>query len=84
MQTHVNSTFDEYALSPPTFALLRPFATMAAAYAIYGPEGLEVISGRIHALARVADREVTKAGFKVNEATTDTFSVDVSSKGMTV
>ena len=60
-------------------------ANMAAAYAIYhGPEGLLAISGRIHALARVANREITNAGFKVNEAEFfDTFSVDVSSKGMT-
>jgi glycine dehydrogenase len=60
-------------------------ANMAAAYAIYhGPEGLKAISGRMHALARVASREVTNAGFKVNEAEFfDTFTVDVSSKGMT-
>jgi glycine dehydrogenase len=60
-------------------------ANMSAAYAIYhGPKGLEAISGRIHALARVASREVTKAGFKVNEAEFfDTFTVDVSSMGMT-
>jgi glycine dehydrogenase len=60
-------------------------ANMAAAYAIYhGPEGLKAISGRIHALARVASREIEKAGFKVNESDFfDTFTVDVSSKGMT-
>ena len=60
-------------------------ANMASAYAIYhGPEGLQEISGRVHALARVAAREVTKAGFKVNESHFfDTFTVDVSSKGMT-
>jgi glycine dehydrogenase len=60
-------------------------ANMAAAYAIYhGPEGLKAISGRVHALARVASRELTKAGFKVNEQEFfDTFTVDVSSKGMT-
>ena len=59
-------------------------ANMAAAYAIYhGPEGLKDISGRVHALARVASRELTKAGFKVNEEEFfDTFTVDVSSKGM--
>ena len=60
-------------------------ANMAAAYAIYhGPEGLVEISGRVHALARVASREIAKAGFKVNETEFfDTFTVDVSSKGMT-
>jgi glycine dehydrogenase len=60
-------------------------ANMAAAYAIYhGPEGLLDISGRVHALARVASRELSKAGFSINEAEFfDTFTVDVSSKGMT-
>lgn len=60
-------------------------ANMAASYAIYhGPEGLKAISGRIHALARVAHRELAKGGFGV--ATTpffDTFTVDVSTLGMT-
>eukprot|EP00978_Attheya_sp_CCMP212_P006946 scaffold16220_cov51-Attheya_sp.AAC.9 len=60
-------------------------ANMAAAYAIYhGPEGLLQISGRVHALAKVAHREIAKAGFKVTEeAFFDTFVVDASSKGMT-
>jgi glycine dehydrogenase len=60
-------------------------ANMAASYAIYhGPEGLKDISGRIHALARVAHREISKAGFKVGEGPYfDTIIVDVSSKGMT-
>ena len=60
-------------------------ANMAASYAIYhGPEGLQTISGRVHALARVASREISKAGFRVNEVEFfDTFTVDVSSKGMT-
>lgn len=59
-------------------------ANMAAAYAIYhGPQGILDISGRIHALARVAHRELGKAGFKVLEGDFfDTFTVDVSSKGM--
>ena len=59
-------------------------ANMSAAYAIYhGPEGIKSIAGRIHALARVAHRELGKAGFKVTEgAFFDTFTVDVSSKGM--
>merc|ERR1740138_703583 len=35
-------------------------ANMAAAYAVYhGPEGVQNISGHIHALARVAHREIT-------------------------
>lgn len=60
-------------------------ANMAASYAIYhGPEGLLDISGRIHALARVAHRELGKAGFGVTDgAFFDTISIDVSSKGMT-
>lgn len=60
-------------------------ANMAASYAIYhGPEGLKNISGRIHALARVAHREIRNAGFKVTEDPFfDTFVVDTSSKGMT-
>lgn len=60
-------------------------ANMAASYAIYhGPEGVKDIAGRIHALARVAHREITKAGFKTNEGPFfDTFVVDASSKGMT-
>ena len=60
-------------------------ANMAASYAIYhGPDGLKDISGRIHALARVAHREISKAGFKVTEDPFfDTFVVDTSSNGMT-
>ena len=60
-------------------------ANMAASYAIYhGPEGLKEISGRIHALARVAHRELGKAGFGVTDSPFfDTFTVDVSKKGMT-
>lgn len=59
-------------------------ANMSAAYAIYhGPEGIKNIAGRIHALARVAHRELKKAGFKVSEAAFfDTITVDVSSMGM--
>ena len=63
-------------------------ANMAAAYAIYhGPEGLAEIGGRVHALARVAARELTAVGFNLahNESGEffDTVSVDVSSKGLT-
>jgi len=59
-------------------------ANMSAAYAVYhGPEGIKDIAGRIHALARVAHRELGKAGFRVSEGSFyDTFTVDVSSKGM--
>ena len=59
-------------------------ANMAAAYAIYhGPEGIKNIAGRVHALAAVAHRELGKAGFTVTEGPFfDTFTVDVSSKGM--
>jgi len=60
-------------------------ANMAAAYAIYhGPEGMKNIAGRIHALAAVTHRELQKDGFKVTDTPFfDTFTVDVSSKGMT-
>jgi glycine dehydrogenase len=60
-------------------------ANMAASYAVYhGPEGLKNIAGRIHALARVAHRELGNAGFKVTEEPFfDTFTVDTGSMGMT-
>lgn len=60
-------------------------ANMAASYAIYhGPKGITDISSRIHALAKVAHREIGKAGYKVTEDPFfDTFTIDVSSKGMT-
>jgi len=60
-------------------------ANMAASYAIYhGPEGLKEIGGRIHALARVAHREIAKAGFKVTDGPFfDTFTIDTASNGMT-
>jgi glycine dehydrogenase len=61
-------------------------ANMAAAYAIYhGPRGLLDIAGRIHALARVAHRELQAAGFQVTaEPFFDTFTVNVAAtKGMT-
>jgi len=60
-------------------------ANMAASYAVYhGPEGIQNIAGRIHALAAVTHRELAKAGFKVTDGPFfDTFTVDVSSKGMT-
>lgn len=60
-------------------------ANMAASYAIYhGPKGLSNISSRIHALTRVAHRELCKAGFAALDTPFfDTFTVDLSSKGMT-
>lgn len=63
-------------------------ANMAASYAIYhGPDGLSKIGGRIHALARVAARELKSAGFNLvrNESGEffDTIAVDVSSQGLT-
>ena len=55
-------------------------ANMAAAYAVYhGPEGVSKIAGRIHALARVAHRELTAAGFECStDDFFDTFTVDVT------
>jgi glycine dehydrogenase len=60
-------------------------ANMAAAYAIYhGPKGIDAIASRIHALARVAHRELAIAGYDVpNDPFFDTFSVNVASKGLT-
>lgn len=60
-------------------------ANMAAAYAIYhGPEGLKEISGRIHALARVAHRELKREGFEVMKGPFfDCFTVNVASMKMT-
>jgi len=60
-------------------------ANMAASYAVYhGPDGLRDIAGRIHALARVAHRELKEAGYVVAEGPFfDTFTVDVSSMGVT-
>jgi len=60
-------------------------ANMAASYVIYhGPDGIRDISGRIHALARVAHRELSAAGYKCAEGPFfDTFTVDCSSMGKT-
>jgi len=59
-------------------------ANMAASYAIYhGPNGLQDISARIHALAKVAHREFSKAGYACSsDKFFDTFTVHTSSKGM--
>jgi len=56
-------------------------ANMAAAYAIYhGPQGLADIGGRIHALAKVAHRELTKNGYAVtNQSFYDTLTIQVDS-----
>ena len=56
-------------------------ANMAAMYAVYhGPEGLKAIAGRIHALARVLDRELQRLGFPQRNAQYfDTLSVEVPS-----
>jgi len=60
-------------------------ANMAASYAIYhGPEGISKIGGRIHALAKVLHRELSKGGFECSQGSFfDTFTVDLSLKGMT-
>jgi len=60
-------------------------ANMAAAYAVYhGPEGVQEIGGRIHALARVAHRELAANGFAVTEAPFfDTFTVKVADSALT-
>lgn len=60
-------------------------ANMAASYALYhGPKGIDAIASRIHALARVAHREIAKAGYAVtNDPFFDTFTVNVASKGLT-
>jgi len=60
-------------------------ANMAAAYCIFhGPEGLRNISGRIHALARVAHRELTKAGYQCTDVPFyDTIQVKVEDSDAT-
>ena len=54
-------------------------ANMAAAYALYhGPEGIRKIAHRVHALASVARRELTSAGYTiVNTTQFDTLTVHV-------
>ncbi|GMI38669.1 hypothetical protein TeGR_g5087, partial [Tetraparma gracilis] len=56
-------------------------ANMAGAYAVYhGPDGIRDIATQIHALARVAHREIGKAGFTVSGSPFfDTFTVVVPS-----
>jgi glycine dehydrogenase len=60
-------------------------ANMAASYGVYhGPEGIKQIAKRIHGMAAVSKGALSAAGFKVSGAAFfDTFTVDVSSKGMT-
>jgi glycine dehydrogenase len=54
---------------------------MAGMYAVYhGPEGLKAIAGRIHALARILDQSLQKAGFRQeNEYYFDTLKIKVKS-----
>ncbi len=60
-------------------------ANMAASYAVYhGPEGIKQIAGRIHAMTRVAHRELSGAGFEVcQDPFYDTFTVKVDSSAAT-
>eukprot|EP00752_Nemacystus_decipiens_P012371 g10965.t1 len=60
-------------------------ANMAASYAVYhGPEGVKEIAERIHGMAAVTAAALKDAGFGVpSQQFFDTFSVDVSAKGMT-
>ena len=54
---------------------------MAAAYAIYyGLQGLSDIGGRIHALAKVAHRELTNHSYSViNQSFYNTLTISVDS-----
>jgi glycine dehydrogenase len=56
-------------------------ANMAGMYAVYhGPEGLKAIAGRVHALARVLDAALAKAGLRqANANYFDTLRVEVPS-----
>jgi glycine dehydrogenase len=60
-------------------------ANMAAFYGVYhGPEGLRRIASRVHGMAVATADALSASGFKVlTPAFFDTFTVDVSSKGMT-
>jgi glycine dehydrogenase len=60
-------------------------ANMASAYGVYhGPEGVKAIANRIHSIAATTHAALDKAGFVVSKSPFfDTFTVDVSSKGMT-
>ena len=60
-------------------------ANMAAFYGVYhGPKGLTRIAARIHGMASATAASLSSAGFKIgNPAFFDTFTIDVSSKGLT-
>ena len=60
-------------------------ANMAGFYGVYhGPDGLKDIAGRVHSMAGLTAAAIKTAGFKTaNDPFFDTFTVDVSSKGMT-
>lgn len=60
-------------------------ANMAAAYGVYhGPAGLDAIAQRVHMLAATTAASLKDSGFAVSTAPFfDTFTVDVSSKGLT-
>ena len=55
-------------------------ANIAAMYAVYhGPDGLQAIASRVHALARVLDRELTARGFaQLNRQYFDTLRLRVA------
>lgn len=54
-------------------------ATMAGMYAIYhGPEGIRAIAERVHNIARLLSREITKLGYtQVNQKHFDTIRIDL-------
>jgi len=54
-------------------------ATMAGMYAIYhGPEGIKAIAERVHNIARLLSREITKLGYtQVNKKHFDTIRIDL-------
>jgi len=54
-------------------------ATMAGMYAIYhGPEGIKAIAERVHNIARLLAREITKLGYaQVNKKHFDTIRIDL-------
>jgi len=54
-------------------------ATMAGMYAIYhGPEGIKAIAERVHNIARLLAREITKLGYsQVNQKHFDTIRIDL-------
>lgn len=54
-------------------------ATMAGMYAIYhGPEGIQAIAERVHNIARLLSREITKLGYtQLNKKHFDTIRIDL-------